>query len=60
MPMRGNPAQPRISAGVSNSPTAVDTISASNGDTVSLTPRNSWVNRINTNSSGMIDIMMRA
>ena len=60
MPICGKPAQPRISAGVSSKPTAVETISASNGDTVSLTPRSNWVNRINTSSNGMISIITRA
>jgi len=43
MPSGGRPSQPRINAGVSSKPTRVETISASKGEIVSLTPRNSWV-----------------
>ena len=58
--MGGRPVQPRISAGVNSKPTAVETISASNGETVSLTPRRICVNKINTSSNGMINIITRA
>ncbi|MOA60010.1 hypothetical protein D3C78_1847780 [compost metagenome] len=60
MPICGNPNQPRINAGVSSSPTLVDTSSANIGDTVSLTPRSSWVNSTNTSNIGRIHIMTRA
>jgi len=49
-----------MKAGVSTKPSAVDSASASRGDTVSLTPRSNWVNKMNTNSSGMMSSITRA
>ncbi|MNQ80578.1 hypothetical protein D3C85_955650 [compost metagenome] len=60
MPICGKPNQPRINAGVSNSPTQVDTTSANKGESVSLTPRSNWVNSTNTSNGGMIHIITRA
>jgi len=57
IPSCGKPNQPRISAGVSANPTQVETISASNGDSVSLTPRSNCVNSTNTSSDGRIHII---
>ena len=60
MPSGGRPSQPLISAGVSSKPSVVDSSNASSGDTVSLTPRSNWVNRMNTSSSGMMSSTTRA
>ncbi|MCY1385093.1 hypothetical protein D9M69_734320 [compost metagenome] len=60
MPSRGRPSQPWMSAGVNTSPTLVDSSNASSGEMVSLTPRSSCVSRMNTSSSGMKSIIIRA
>ncbi|MEZ5703278.1 MAG: hypothetical protein R3E42_16950 [Burkholderiaceae bacterium] len=49
-----------IKAGVSARPIAVEINKASNGESVSLTPRSNCVKRMNVNSTGMSNIIMRA
>lgn len=59
-PSSGRPAHPLMNAGVITAATAVERSNAYSGVIVSLTPRMSCVNRMNTSSTGMANIIMRA
>jgi hypothetical protein len=59
-PIIGKPSQPRISAGVSRRPTAVEISKVSRGVRVSPTPRNMEVTSRKVNTPGAAISMMRA